>query len=61
VKRRLSNGASFRTIKVFYRPDELQERLITLGWKISVHPVGRRFFYATARGPHEVVYGRAPG
>jgi len=26
--------------------DELEERLAALGWKITVYPVGWRFFYA---------------
>jgi demethylmenaquinone methyltransferase/2-methoxy-6-polyprenyl-1,4-benzoquinol methylase len=48
VERRLSSGASYRTVKIFYEPDELQARLAALGWNVSVHPVGPRFFYATA-------------
>jgi hypothetical protein len=32
-----------------HQPDELDERLTVLGWKINVHPVGWRFFYATGR------------
>jgi hypothetical protein len=47
VERQLRSGARYRTVKVFYQPDELEERLTALGWKISVHPVGWRFFYAT--------------
>jgi 2-polyprenyl-3-methyl-5-hydroxy-6-metoxy-1,4-benzoquinol methylase len=47
VERPLRSGARYRTVKVFYQPDELEERLTALGWKISVHPVGWRFFYAT--------------
>lgn len=46
VERRLTNGARYRTVKVFYQPDELAERLTALGWKITVHPVGWRFFQA---------------
>lgn len=46
VERPLRSGARYRTIKVFYRPDELEQRLAALGWKITVHPVGWRFFYA---------------
>ena len=47
VERPLRSGARYRTVKVFYQPDELVERLAALGWKITVHPVGWRFFYAT--------------
>lgn len=46
VERPLKSGARYRTVKVFYEPDELEERLTALGWKIRVHRVGWRFFYA---------------
>jgi trans-aconitate methyltransferase len=49
VERPLRSGARYRTVKVFYQPDELEERLTALGWKITVHPVDWRFFYATGR------------
>ena len=47
VERPLLSGARYRTVKVFYPPDELEERLTALGWKITVHPVGWRFFWAS--------------
>jgi 2-polyprenyl-3-methyl-5-hydroxy-6-metoxy-1,4-benzoquinol methylase len=46
VDRPLRGGARYRTVKVFYQPDELEERLAALGWKIAVHTVGWRFFHA---------------
>ena len=46
VARSLRNGASYRTVKVFYEPDELEKQMAALGWSITVHPVGWRFFYA---------------
>jgi SAM-dependent methyltransferase len=46
VERPLRSGARYRTIKVFYQPDELEQRLTALGWRIGVHPIGWRFFYA---------------
>lgn len=46
VERPLTGGARYRTVKVFYEPDELEERLAALGWKVGVHRVGWRFFYA---------------
>jgi demethylmenaquinone methyltransferase/2-methoxy-6-polyprenyl-1,4-benzoquinol methylase len=49
VKRRLNTGASYRTVKIFYPPDDLKQRLATLGWRMSVRSVGQRFFYATGR------------
>ncbi len=54
VERPLSTGARFRTVKVFYEPIELRKRLGSLGWRVQVHSVGWRFFYATgvrAEGP----------
>jgi demethylmenaquinone methyltransferase/2-methoxy-6-polyprenyl-1,4-benzoquinol methylase len=48
VERPLRSGARYRVVKVFYRPAELSGRLASLGWKISAHQVGWRFFYATA-------------
>jgi 2-polyprenyl-3-methyl-5-hydroxy-6-metoxy-1,4-benzoquinol methylase len=52
VERALTSGARYRTVKVFYQPDELEERLAALGWEINVQPVGWRFFYATGHRPH---------
>jgi demethylmenaquinone methyltransferase/2-methoxy-6-polyprenyl-1,4-benzoquinol methylase len=49
VKRPLSGGGHGRIVKVFYEPSELHDRLTGLGWEVAVHPVGWRFFYATAR------------
>jgi len=49
VARPLSDGTRHRTVKVFYEPDELRDRLANLGWAVSAHPVGSRFFYATCR------------
>jgi SAM-dependent methyltransferase len=46
VARPLTSGACYRTVKVFYEPGELEERLAALGWTVSVHLVGWRFFYA---------------
>jgi demethylmenaquinone methyltransferase/2-methoxy-6-polyprenyl-1,4-benzoquinol methylase len=48
VQRPLRSGAQHRAVKVVYEPEELRARLAELGWKTSIHPVGWRFFYATA-------------
>ena len=48
VERRLTTGAGYRTIKVFYEPDTLQARLVELGWDVEIRTVGWRFFYAAA-------------
>jgi 2-polyprenyl-3-methyl-5-hydroxy-6-metoxy-1,4-benzoquinol methylase len=49
VERQLTTGERFRAIKVFYEPRLLVAKLAALGWQSDVHPVGWRFFYATAR------------
>lgn len=54
VERPLSSGAHYRTVKVFYQPDELEERLTALGWKITVHPVGWRLFYASGHRANRI-------
>jgi 2-polyprenyl-3-methyl-5-hydroxy-6-metoxy-1,4-benzoquinol methylase len=47
VGRRLSTGGSYRTVKVFYEPDSLRDRLRGLGWEVEIATVGWRFFYLT--------------
>jgi cyclopropane fatty-acyl-phospholipid synthase-like methyltransferase len=46
VERRLTTGARYRTVKVFYAPDTLKGRLAELGWHVEIRTVGWRFFYA---------------
>lgn len=46
VERPLSNGTRYRSVKVFYQPDQLRNLLADLGWEFSVVSVGWRFFYA---------------
>jgi demethylmenaquinone methyltransferase/2-methoxy-6-polyprenyl-1,4-benzoquinol methylase len=48
VERQLTTGERFRAVKVFYEPRQLTADLEALGWQADVHPVGWRFFYATA-------------
>jgi cyclopropane fatty-acyl-phospholipid synthase-like methyltransferase len=48
VERRLTTGARYRTVKVYYTPDALKARLAKLGWDVEIRTVGSRFFYATA-------------
>ena len=45
VTRRLNDGQAFRIVKVFYRPDELQQRLVDLGWGVTVRETERYFVY----------------
>jgi trans-aconitate methyltransferase len=48
VERRLTTGARYRTVKVFYEPDMLKARLAELGWDLEIRTIGWRFFYAAA-------------
>ena len=45
VRRPLLDGRSFNVVKVFWDPDELEQRLADLGWAIKVHAVGP-FYWA---------------
>jgi len=47
VERRLTTGARYRAVKVFYDPPVLKARLARLGWDVSIRTVGWRFFYAS--------------
>jgi SAM-dependent methyltransferase len=49
VERELTTGERFRAVKVLYEPLLLVDKLAALGWEAHVHPVGWRFFYATAK------------
>jgi ubiquinone/menaquinone biosynthesis C-methylase UbiE len=49
VQRPLGGDATYRAVKVFYEPNELRDRLAGLGWVVTVHRVGWRFFYATGQ------------
>jgi trans-aconitate methyltransferase len=49
VERQLTSGERFRAVKVFYEPQALVALLGAHGWQAEVHPVGWRFFYATAQ------------
>lgn len=40
VTRRLRDGSSYRAVKVFWQPDELEDRLGRLGWQVSVRSTG---------------------
>lgn len=49
VRRSLKDGRSFRIVKVFRSPAELEERLTALGWTCRVDEVHPGFLYATCR------------
>jgi hypothetical protein len=48
VHRSLQGGRRFRVVKVFWDQQELESRLLRLGWLAQVHPVGP-FFWAEGR------------
>ena len=48
ARRTLSNGRTYRVVKVFWHPDELQARLQTLGWQVRVRRLGDTFLYGVA-------------
>ena len=48
VRRPLSDGTVHRAVKVLWRPDELEQRLIALGWSASVKAEGP-FYWGTAQ------------
>jgi demethylmenaquinone methyltransferase/2-methoxy-6-polyprenyl-1,4-benzoquinol methylase len=52
VKRRLNDGREFQIVKVFYRPEELAERLDALGWSLSVRATDHYFLYGHGRPKH---------
>lgn len=49
ARRTLSNGRQFDIVKVFWRPKELEERLRSSGWDITVRPAGQTFLYGVGR------------
>jgi demethylmenaquinone methyltransferase/2-methoxy-6-polyprenyl-1,4-benzoquinol methylase len=49
--RRLEDGRTFHVVKVFYEPDELEARLVDLGWSASVGSTSTFFLYGTASRP----------
>jgi SAM-dependent methyltransferase len=46
--RRLDDTA-YKIVKVFYRPDELVDRLRALGWDAAIRSTGEHFLFGTAR------------
>ncbi len=48
VRRSLGASGTFRIVKVFWRPKELQSRLRELGWDVAIHVTGP-FYWGEAR------------
>jgi demethylmenaquinone methyltransferase/2-methoxy-6-polyprenyl-1,4-benzoquinol methylase len=49
ARRRLADGREFEIVKVFWRPEELEERLRSSGWDITVRRFGPTYLYGTGR------------
>jgi SAM-dependent methyltransferase len=45
--RTLADGRTFDIVKIYWRPDELEARLRSLGWDVAVRPVGETFLFGT--------------
>lgn len=52
VTRRLNDGSTYRIVKVFYQPSELQERLTPLSWTIGVQTTSSHFLYGFGHFGH---------
>jgi SAM-dependent methyltransferase len=49
IRRRLNDGRAFRAVKVPHTPEELDERLGELGWRIAVTAVSGPFFWGAGK------------
>ena len=45
IERRLNDGTAHRAVKVPHEPQELEQRLARLGWRITVTPTSWPFFW----------------
>jgi hypothetical protein len=43
----LNDGRQFESIKIFYQPMELQQRLHALGWHVTVDRTAQHFLYGS--------------
>lgn len=48
VERRLNDGRTYRVVKIFHRPQELEARLDSLGWRARVRTTPRYFLHGHA-------------
>ncbi|MEM7533167.1 MAG: class I SAM-dependent methyltransferase [Chloroflexota bacterium] len=49
MQRRLNDGRTFDIVKVFYRLEQLMERLQALGWTAELKQTDNHFFYGVVR------------
>ena len=47
VRRRLNDGRTFRIVKIFYAPEELERQLLEQGWRGRIRSSGRFFVYGS--------------
>ena len=47
VTRQLNDGQRFRIVKVYYRPDELRQRLLESGWDVTVRATENYFIFGS--------------
>ena len=45
VTRRLNDGSEYRIVKVFYRPEELTQRLAAQAWQVKIEETPTYFYY----------------
>lgn len=45
VRRRLVDGSQFTIVKIAHHPDDLQQRIASLGWDVSVTQTSGPFYY----------------
>lgn len=45
TRRRLADGREFEIVKLFWRPEDLEMRLRSAGWDITVRPFGKTYLY----------------
>lgn len=48
VTRRLNDGQEYRIVKVFYRPEDLVQRLAAWGWQARIEQTPTYFYYGVA-------------
>src|SRR2546428_6921114 len=58
ARRRLSDGREFEIVKVFWRPEDLEDRLRSSGWAITTRRVDETLMYGVGR--HGARHKRAP-
>jgi SAM-dependent methyltransferase len=47
-RRRLANGAEYVVVKLFYEPEELQGKLLAIGWDAPIQRTAQHFLYGRA-------------